>query len=204
MTPVFTPPETWRGGFLELALELGPTDDAQLQKAFEVIWIHPNVQGVYVDRNTEPENQLLFAPSQVTPRSQGTYGVISLPSGVILPFTVLVVRGDGEDWLDIDIPMGAVQHAVGDDELAFYSNGNVSDASPVACVRELEDFLAELASVVFTHVKYRLGLIGWEVSGTQDAQEIREQGIPTVRHVGYVLPEESTLRYYPRTAYPHL
>lgn len=204
MTYLFTPPDTWLGGYFEASIEFEEMDDARLQQAFEVIWSHPHVQGVYLDRYTEPENQTRVVPSQIDPWMESAQGVMTLPSGPRLPFAILVMRGGGEVWLNVSIPMGALRHAVGGVERAFYSHWNVPGAAPVAVVRKIEDFLAGLAAWVFTHVEFRRGFIGWETSGTQDADEIQERGIPEVRHVGYVLPEGSTLRYYPRTAYPQL
>lgn len=162
------------------------------------------MEGVYLDRNTEPENQTRVVARPVDPRMESAQGVMKLPSGLRLPFAILVVRGGGEDCLAIGIPMGALHHAVGEAERAFYSNWNVPGASPVAAVREIEDFLAGVAAWVFTHVKFGLGFIGWETSGTQDVHELQERGIPEARDMGYVLPEGSSLRYYPRTAYPQL
>ena len=104
--------------------------------------------------------------------------------------------------MDIEIPMGALDHALGKFGRGFYSTWNVPGTSPPAVVREIEDFLAELAASVFAHVKFGVGVIGWETSGTQDTHKLQEQGIPEVRDVGYLLPEGSRLRYYPRTSYP--
>lgn len=202
MTHLFTPPDTWLGGHFEVSLTFGGMEDDQLQMAFEAIWSHPHVQGVYLDRNMEPENQTCVAASQVDLWTESAQGTMKLPSGLRLPFAILVVRADGEDCLDIGIPMGALDHALGKFGRGFYSTWNVPGASPPAVVREIEDFLAELAASVFAHVKFGVGVIGWETSGTQDTHKIQEQGIPEVRDVGYLLPEGSRLRYYPRTSYP--
>lgn len=53
MTPLFTLPHIWDGGLFELALRLGPPDDLRLQTAFEAVWAHEDLEGVYLKRDVE-------------------------------------------------------------------------------------------------------------------------------------------------------
>lgn len=129
--------------------------------------------------------------------------MLRVPSGLTLPLIVLVVlEEDGDDWLDIGIPMGALGHLVGDEARGFYTVWNEVDAPPVPVVREVEDWFADLAGHVFAAVSFELGLIGWEVSGTQDSERLQDQRGSSACDLGALFPEGNSLHYAPRTAYP--
>ena len=53
----FTDGENWNGGFYELAIELGPTDDDRLDRALVALWQEAGVEGCYGSRWEDPEAQ---------------------------------------------------------------------------------------------------------------------------------------------------
>jgi hypothetical protein len=52
--------------------------------------------------------------------------------------------------------------------------------------KPVDDWLSEVGEYVFTRARYKLGLIGFEVSGTAYANGFTEKGIPAERHIGYL------------------
>ncbi len=60
-------------------------------------------------------------------------------------------------------------------------------------------WLREIGEWVFNAVPFRLGLIGWMISGTVYASQIEAQGIPETRGMDYLWPESEILHWYPST-----
>src|SRR5687767_12912870 len=57
MERLFTVPDAWRGGYVELALELGPPSDDRMGAALAALWAHPTLDGPYAERDREPWDQ---------------------------------------------------------------------------------------------------------------------------------------------------
>lgn len=171
-------------------MELGPPNDLRLQAAFVAVWTNPDLEGIFLQRNQDPEDQRRFSLSQVEPL-QIARGVARLPGGLLVPCYTDVVRGEGgSDWLNLSLPTGALRRAC---------SGAAFDTSE----RWLEDWLVDIGRRVYDRVPFELGLIGWMVGGQSSAAEIREAGIPDKRYMAYLRPEAASVIYLPRTE-PHL
>ena len=64
--------------------------------------------------------------------------------------------------------------------------------------RPLDDCLAELGRHVYENVRFRLGLVGMEVSGEIYAGQLAS-GVPTTRVYGLLVPEGTEVRCYAAT-----
>jgi len=53
----------WTGGFYELAIERGDRDDARLEAALQRAWADPSIDGCFIERNREPDDQSRVAPT---------------------------------------------------------------------------------------------------------------------------------------------
>lgn len=60
--PLFTAPDTWLGGYYELAIELGHRSDERLGLALKSIWSLPELEVPYERRDAEPEDQTRVEP----------------------------------------------------------------------------------------------------------------------------------------------
>jgi hypothetical protein len=63
----------------------------------------------------------------------------------------------------------------------------------------LEDWFAGIGETVYQTAKFKLGLIGLEVSGETNAKVVSANGIPKDRITAYLWAETDRLRYYPTT-----
>ena len=64
---------------------------------------------------------------------------------------------------------------------------------------EVEDWLAEVGLRIAGASSFRLGLIGFDVSGHAYAADIAVQGIPSERVIGYLWPTDGAVVYHRRS-----
>ena len=121
-----------------------------------------------------------------------------LPSGERVVCGLVVVREEGgsyePDWLDFYIPLGALGRI--DPREGGYPFGDFDES--LEWRRPLDDWLAELGRHVYENVRFRLGLVGMEVSGEIYAGQLAS-GVPTTRVYGLLVPEATEVRYYAAT-----
>lgn len=133
MDKLFTAPDAWTGGFYELAMELGPRDDARLVDALRAVWSHPSIERCYLESGREPPEQArvsvdaaMRACGQVyvgngtgdegsdtaapLVQSGHVYGLAHLHGGYVVPCATLTVREEGgSDWVVFYIPVGSAR-----------------------------------------------------------------------------------------------
>jgi hypothetical protein len=193
----FTTNDAWFGGFYELALEVGPRSDDQLRAALTALWAHPDLDGCFLDRSREPDNQLSAQPDRLEEGSH-LLGIAHLPNGSrVACGSCLIREGDaGPDWLDFYLPMGSLGTAY---PVGGFPFGTEADW-PGSWRFEVEDWLAGVGLGVARSALFRLGLIGFEVSGQAYAADVAEHGIPAERFIGYLWPSSGSVMYHRRTA----
>ncbi|MCX4539194.1 hypothetical protein [Streptomyces sp. NBC_01565] len=180
---------TWHGGFYELAIEVGPRDDARLQRALTAVWSAADVQGCYGDMRRAPGQQESVGCTVESLTEFGhVLGQVRLPTGQIVACGCMTIREEGDDpvdWLDFYLPIGAL------DEAGFDIERAQSYRSPV-----LDDWLAAIGTAVFHAVDFHAAFIGFETSGCSDAATLGGE-LPESRRIGYLLPVAGELRYGP-------
>jgi hypothetical protein len=192
LSKLFTATDTWNGGFYELAIELGPRSDERLRTALEMIWQYDGLDGCYEDSRAEPSNQPRLMPSLEIRQ----LGIATLPNGRQLACGSFTVREDnGTDWIGFYLPMGALASVY---DVGAYPFG---DETSRTWREPLDDWLTQIAGVVFAAVPFSLALVGHEVSGMAYAEEIRNTGMLAERWVGYLWREGERLVWYPPTRY---
>lgn len=192
----FTKDNIWVGGFYELAIEVGPRSDEQISAVVNTIWSHPTLEGCYLDRNKEPYDQQKITPSQFALAS-GLHllGLAQLPNGHRIACGTCNVRElDGPDWVDFYMPMGSLGEAYYVGGYPFDREVNSSDHWQ----KPIDDWLMEMASYVFSTARYKLGIIGLEVSGQEYSSRLEETGIPEERYYSFLWPSGEEIKYYPR------
>ena len=194
--PFFTAPDAWHGGFYELAMELGPPSVDRLRAAVEAVWSHPDLDGCYLDRDREPADQPRVQPDL---RDDGAHlrGVARLPNGRRVPCGTCVIAGSDAwpEWLDFYLPLGSLNSAYPCGGFPFPSGADY----PGPWRLELEDWLAGVGDWVAKTASFRLGLIGFEVSGDVSAAEVAAQGVPAETYMGYLWPTNGAIVYHRRS-----
>lgn len=179
----FTNPNTWFGGYYELALEIGGRSDKCLLNALATLWNHPSLEGVYLEREKEPDEQQHVPISPSLLDRMHLQGLAKLPDGHKVACGSCVIREDaGINWLDFYLPMGAL-------ESAYDVGGYPFDEAGVAHQKwqvPVDEWLKEIGLYIFSAVPFSLGLIGFEVSGMAYSAQIEKDGIPGERHFAYL------------------
>ena len=195
--------ENWSGSCYELAMELGARDDSRLERALLAVWHHASVKGCFV-AEYEPYTGIrplaLLGHAEVPlslrslEESGQLRGVVRLPSGVDIVCSVVAVREDnGPDWLDFGVPLGALWQA--DPRIGGFPFGDDYGQATLFWRRPLDGWLAEIGSLVYAEVPFRLGLIGDTVSGRVYADQLAGRA-PTIRDFGYLVPANDVLAYH--------
>ena len=192
---LFTLDDAWCGGFYEVALEFGPRSDDRLRSAIAALWQHPDLEGCFLDGTLEPSKQKRVSPASLDELSH-LLGVARMPNGLRVACGSCTVREeDGPDWLDFYIPMGSLANVY---PAGGFPAGTEADW-PGTWRSEVEDWLAEIGRSVGRAVAFRLGLIGFEVSGADYAAHVAAKGIPAQRFIGYLWPVGSRIEYRRRS-----
>lgn len=190
----FITPDVWCGGFYELAVEMGRRSNERLCAALEVLWSHPSIRRCYLRRDIEPQDQIPVSPADV-PLDSGRhlYGWAHLPDGhVTVCGTVIVREADsGIDWLSFYLPTAALDVVFDMGDVPFEHSSNRTLHALV------EAWLAVLGRQLYARVPYRMGLIGYEVSGLDYAINLSELGIPGKRSIGYLWPGDGEVSFFP-------
>ncbi|MFF9085111.1 hypothetical protein ACF1BE_01545 [Streptomyces sp. NPDC014991] len=177
----------WSDGYYELAIEVGSTDDAEIQAVLSALWSAAGVQGSFAFNDREPHEQ---EPVPCTVASLAEFGhlhgQVRLPTGQLAVCGCVAIRGgdDSSDWLDFYVPLGALDKA----GIAYW-DGRPFFRSPV-----MDDWLAVIGTETFEQAVFSLGVIGWEVSGCTDAATLAGK-LPEERAIGYLLPREGVLHH---------
>ncbi|GGX24636.1 hypothetical protein [Streptomyces lomondensis] len=183
----FRDQNNWSGGYYELAIEVGSTDDARLEALLRALWSAADVHGCFGRSDREPEEQ---DPVPCTVGSLTEYGhlrgQVRLPTGQLVVCGCVAIRGgdDSSDWLDFYVPLGALDNA----DVAYW------DGRPFFRSGALDDWLAAIGTETFKSAPFSLGVIGFEVSGCADASTLAGK-LPQTRDIGYLLPQDDVLHY---------
>lgn len=189
--------ELWTGGYYELAIELADTSDSGLLDALRLVWSQAEVIGPSADAvGLLPAGEQ--KPSIAWLSRMHLHGEVLLPMGMTAPCGTCIIREEGgPDWVDFYLPLGGLAEvlpAVGGYPLID------ADYEYNEWQRQLDDWLADFGSRVFSKMTYRLALIGFEVSGECYASDIQSTGVPAHRHFGILWPEMGKIAYHPATA----
>ena len=114
---------------------------------------------------------------------------MQLPSGQAVICALVAVReDDGDDWLDLCIPLEALSRI--DGRIGGYPFEPDGDGS-LAWRQPIDGWLAGLAGEVRGGTEFRLAVIGFEVSGSERAETLDRRS--EQRPYGLVLPDGNYL-----------
>lgn len=190
---LFTAPETWVGGFYNLEIALGERSDERLFTALRAVWNHPALTGCYLSRDLEPHEQAQITPT-LDHLEGHLQGIARLPNQKRIACGTYTIRYDrGDDWLGFYVPMGALGQVFPVGGFPFEQKAEQHEVWR----RSIENWLVDIGRSVYEVVPFQLALIDFEVDCV-DANAIIAEGIPEQRRMGYLLPEDGVLHYYPR------
>lgn len=191
---LFTAPGAWGGENFELFILARESDD-QLAETLRAVWSDPLLDGPYQRRDTEPHEQPRLALLTL-PLCDSLFGSIEMPDGVRAGVYTYTIATDEEDttpqptWLGVALPTGSLARAYGTDERALEAETELEWQDPVT------GRLRQLAEAIYTRVRFRGAVIGWDPSRDEIEQALAE-GVPPTRRVGYLLPDGEALRWHP-------
>lgn len=194
--------DNWNGGFYELALQLGPRDDARLAAALAGVWAAARVHGCYA-RRLEGGRRHEPVPCDLDSLETRGHlkGVVRLEIGLEVVCGVVAVREEQDemnDWLDFYLPLGALADA--DPRVGAYPFEEPESDGSFAWRAPLDTWLAEIGRRVFGVVPFRLGIIGFEVSGVTSATDLGGQAPVDRPQTGYLIPQADGLGFFPATS----
>lgn len=194
MTLVFTADDAWKGGSYELALEL-PPEPARIRRVVEMLWAHSSLRGCYATKSLEPDALPLLDPRD--PRTdfmRCLYGVANFATGAVVPVSSQVIAvADEPAWVYFGAPLGGLGRHFPVGAFPFEDGGDLSWRSVI------DDWLRDVAEHIFKSERFDLGLVGWVDLAPTSAEEIRRDGLPERRWMGYLVPEPTRLAWYPST-----
>ncbi len=186
--PIFTLQNAWAGGSYDLAVEIGPRNDARLIRALHAVWTHPDLEGCYQHGDREPNQQPRVDPSLAEDRLHGIARIGS--RAAIASHTVVIRFENGADWLHFCLPMGSLGRIF--DVGAFPFGGEAA----LGWRSELDGWLCSLGRRVFEAAPFQLAVIGWDGGELDDADRYASSGVPDERWVGYLVPTGADLKWF--------
>lgn len=107
MKKIFTHPETWLGGFHELAMEFDQPSTELCNSAMSALWDYPDLKGCYRDPASEPHEQNIIVPSWTALDAYGHLrGVLRLEGQDVACGCYAIKEDNGPVWLGFYVPMG--------------------------------------------------------------------------------------------------
>jgi hypothetical protein len=187
--------ENWTGGFYELAIELGPTNDARLERALLAVWREALVVGCFAATADEPA---LHIPAQLTLdslRANGHLrGIVRLPDEHDIVCGAVAVRFENaSDWLSFYLPLGGLART--DPAIDGYPFSADSGKTSLMWRRPIDDWLADVASRVYREIPFRFAMVGMESMGLVEAADFAD-GVPEHRQDGLLVPVNGVLTYH--------
>jgi hypothetical protein len=162
--------ENWTGGFYELSLDLGATDDVRLDRAVRSLWRAAGVRECRAGSGSvhvEPTAGALAEYGHLR-------GTLSLPTGDRVVCGVFSSRYDGADNLELYLPLGALVRV--DRRMGGYPFDERSGADSLTWRAPLDRWLADVAVIVHAEVPFQRALIGFEVDEEADVAAVLVPG----------------------------
>ncbi|MFK3980598.1 hypothetical protein ACI2K4_09520 [Micromonospora sp. NPDC050397] len=179
--------ENWAGGFYELMLVLGPTDDARFDRGMRSLWRAAGVRECRAGPglvDVEPG----AAAFEVDGHLRGT---LVLPSGSRVVCGGYSFRYEGTDSIQLYLPLGALARL--DHRIGGYPFDQRSGVESLAWRAPLDRWLADVAVAVYADVPFQRALIGFEIDEETDITTDK-------RYAATLLSGSGGMDYRPATA----
>ncbi|MCG6566903.1 hypothetical protein [Tessaracoccus sp. ZS01] len=164
--------DNWHGSYYELAIKLGPADDARLDTALKALW---DVAQLGQPFRRDGSNAGVTLAALLAGHLNGVANIPGLGSTLA---SVILVREEvddagrpilGNDWLDLCLPLGALGNL--DARVGAYPFDDGSDSSKWR--RPIENWFAAIATAVFAATPFVHAITGEEVSGVEPSERTK-------------------------------
>lgn len=191
---LFTDKDAWNGGFYELAIELPP--EVEIKDALTRLWSHASLEGSYARNDIEPADQDILSYSQL--KTEGhLYGVATFPNGKPCACGSISSTFEDERWLTLYLPLSSLANVY---PVHAYPFGDENSPSPEVWLREVNEWMKDIALHVFELMKFPLAMIGFEMTFYGISDEIMKN-IPDDRWNSILLVQDNELKWYPQTIF---
>ncbi|MEG3633539.1 hypothetical protein [Micromonospora palythoicola] len=158
--------QNWTGGFYELCLVLGASDDDNVDRALRSLWRAAGVRGCHV-RQAEGAGLVVVELGVAALQTHGhLLGTLTLPSGARVVCGGFLSRYEGLDTLELYLPLGALSRL--DGRIGGYPFDDVSGVESLTWRSALDRWLADIAIAVYDEVPFQRALIGFEIDEDRD------------------------------------
>jgi hypothetical protein len=194
-------PDLWSGGHYELSVLLGARNDAGAAAATVRLWTYPLLRGPYASR----EELLSETPHQLDPTQAlkaTLYGLALFAPNISIPCGSSLIRfDDGNDWIQLYLPLGSIS-------AHFKTGGFPFGRNPqrMGWEDDLDAWLVGVAKHLFARARFRLALVGFEADIVRFNQYpfskkvLGESDLPKRRMEGTLLPHGEELIWHPPNA----
>ncbi len=198
---LFTQPDAWNGGFFEFTFELPQESKSLANVVLAKLWSAPTLNGCYLKRDIEPEQQEKFSPTEF--QNEGHwYGVANLPNGKqSCCGTVWTEYENDGYWITFYLPLGSLANSYNIDSYPFKAEKQGVSSWMI----EVNNWLVNIARLIHPVAKFELGIIGFEVDYFEVKKQL-EKGLPNERWDGVLIAKDKVLEWLPPTIYnsPHV
>jgi len=166
--------------------------DAQVK-----LWNVPMLEGCFLRSDLEPTQQPKVSPLD-TANEGHLYGIATFPSGkqcVCGSFW-----GNFEEcgcWMTLYLPLGSLGTIFPVKAYPIYSK---TESSPEVWLKEVNNWLKDIATDIYPQIKFNIALIGFEINSFDVKKKLTE-GIPNEHWEGILIPDKNNLTWYPPTIY---
>lgn len=178
---LYNSPDFWTGAFYELSIEYHPFgNDNRINEALNALVESSFFNGMREEKK-DHQKQAIILPLTIEEESVTSfYGTLSLSNSNQdqLPCMVSVIRVNGEsDWVDLSIPESAFERVFP------YKSPLTNELNP--WLSNINEVYAQLAEVVYHHSPFDFAMIGEEISGETNQEEITPE---LMRNMICILP----------------
>lgn len=170
----YTNSNNWTGSFYELSIEFHPVgNNKRLNDALSALQNCNFIEGLWQDRENFQKNSLSLPIKIENDSVTHFYGTICLFDGFSLPCVVSIIRtNEQSDWLDIAIPEAILEKRYP------YKYPLIKEQNP--WLEKVDEVLIKLAEFIYKRSPFDLAMIGEEVSGYTNQQDITLECLDTI------------------------
>lgn len=185
MLNIFTSPDTWSGGSIDLLIHFEPELSVSINNIKECLWSFSSLDGPYLQNDVEPYSQ---NPSPSS-NPEAIYGVAKLFDQSLVAFKFCIVVEESKDiWLYAGFPLGSLAHHYPTKGYPF------DDMDLSGWQNPIHEWLLELAKHLNSKLSFDRGVIGWLTA--YEVEEIKSKEIPESRYSTYFFFENGVLTVF--------
>jgi hypothetical protein len=164
MNPLFTLPDAWSGGSIDVLMFFGDSSVEEAVAVGEAIWSVDCLDGPYRDRHIEPSQQARCGYSGFTDDGcEQLVGVLTHPDGLLSSFVHTTVRDDDGLWVYLGPPTGGLPDSWDVGAYPF------DDGKPTQWLELLFGTLQRICEHVHSRCPAKGAIIGWDTLADPEA-----------------------------------